>query len=93
MHLKTSAARQSRKRRNAVPNYRTVPADHATDCPCALSKAPLPKKPVVPSATSRVRRLTETMRLYLRPLGVRQYITIHPQLESQLRSIVNPHSP
>ena len=41
------------------------------------------KAPVVAAAAARVRRLTQTMRLHLRPLGVRQYESFHPKLESQ----------
>src|SRR5712664_2057899 len=38
---------------------------------------------VVASAAPGVRRLTQTMRLHLRPLGVCQYESFHPKLESQ----------
>src|SRR5260221_13514417 len=37
---------------------------------------------VVAAAASGVRRLAQTMRFHLRPLGVRQYISFHPKLES-----------
>jgi hypothetical protein len=38
---------------------------------------------VVTSAAPVVRRLTQTMRLHPRPLGVCQYESFHPKLESQ----------
>ena len=37
---------------------------------------------VVAAAASGIRWLTQTMRLHLRPLGVRQYKAIHQELES-----------
>jgi hypothetical protein len=39
-----------------------------------------------------VRRLTQAMRLHLRPLGVCQYESIHPKLESQPSLRSNPDS-
>jgi len=47
---------------------------------------------VVASAAPGVRRLTQAMRLHLRPLGVRQYESFHPKLESQLTRRWNPDS-
>ncbi len=47
---------------------------------------------VVAPAAPRVRRLTETMRFHLRPLGVRQYESFHPKLESQSNLRWNPKS-
>src|ERR1700688_5038223 len=47
---------------------------------------------VVASATPGVRRLTQTMRLHLRPLGVRQYESFHLKLESQPSHGWNPDS-
>ena len=41
------------------------------------------KAPVVASAASGVRRLPQAMRFHLRPLGLGQYISVHPKLESQ----------
>src|SRR5258705_4739776 len=38
---------------------------------------------IVASAAPGVRRLTQTIRLHLRPLGVCQYESFHPKLESQ----------
>jgi site-specific DNA recombinase len=48
--------------------------------------------PVVASAASRVRRLTQTMRRHLRPLGVRQDESVHPKLESRPSPKRNPES-
>ena len=48
--------------------------------------------PVVASAAPGVRRLTQTMRLHLRPLGVRQYESFHPEFESQPSHRWNPDS-
>src|SRR5690625_3792754 len=50
----------------------------------------LKKKPVVAAAAAGVRRLPQTMRLHLRPLGVCQYVSIHPKLESQTSLGWNP---
>jgi hypothetical protein len=50
------------------------------------------KAPVVAPASSRVCGLAQTMRFYLRPLGVRQYESFHPQLESQPSQRWNPES-
>jgi hypothetical protein len=50
------------------------------------------KAAVVASATPRVCRLTQAMRLHLRPLGVCQYESIHPKLESQPSLRWNPDS-
>src|ERR1700730_15181096 len=50
------------------------------------------KAAVVASAASGVRRLTQTMRLHLRPLGVCQYESFHPKLESQPSLGWNPDS-
>src|SRR6267142_1603212 len=50
------------------------------------------KAAVVTSATPGVRRLTQAMRLHLRPLGVCQYEAIHPKLESQPSLSWNPDS-
>src|ERR1700676_868283 len=47
---------------------------------------------VVASAAPGVRRLTQTMRLHLRPLGVRQYESFHLKLESQPSHGWNPDS-
>src|SRR5580700_5585833 len=47
---------------------------------------------VVASAAPGVRRLTQTMRLHLRPLGVCQYESFHPKLESQPSLRRNPDS-
>ena len=47
---------------------------------------------VVTSAAPGVRRLTQTMRLHLRPLGVRQHESFHPKLESQPSQSGNPDS-
>src|SRR3546814_4313104 len=44
------------------------------------------EEPVVASAASRVRRLSQAMRFHLRPLGVSQHKSFHPKLESQTRS-------
>ena len=41
------------------------------------------KAAVVAPASSRVRRLAQTMRFHLRPLGVRQHKSFHPKLESR----------
>src|SRR5690554_5148031 len=50
----------------------------------------LKKKPVVAAAAAGIRRLPQTMRLQLRPLGVCQYVSIHPKLESQTSLRWNP---
>src|ERR1700692_4924606 len=50
------------------------------------------KAAVVASAAPGVRRLTQTMRLHLRPLGVRQYESFHLKLESQPSHGWNPDS-
>src|SRR4249920_2237769 len=50
------------------------------------------KATVVASAAPGVRRLTQTMRLHLRPLGVRQYESFHLKLESQPSLKWNPDS-
>jgi hypothetical protein len=42
----------------------------------------LNEAPVVPAAASRIAWLAQTMRLHLRPLGVRQNESLHPKLES-----------
>src|SRR6202790_2577995 len=63
-------------------------------------RAPRPHNPkdrfneaaVVASAAPRVRRLTQTMRLHLRPLGVCQYESFHLKLESQPSHRGNPDS-
>jgi hypothetical protein len=47
---------------------------------------------VVASAASGVCRLPQTMRLHLRPLGVRQYESFHTELESQPSLRRNPNS-
>src|SRR3984885_11760559 len=47
---------------------------------------------VVASAAPGVRWLTQTMRLHLRPLGVRQHESFHPKLESQPSFRWNPDS-
>jgi hypothetical protein len=39
------------------------------------------KKSVVLAAPPRIARLPQTMRLHLRPLGVRQNESLHPKLE------------
>src|ERR1700752_4467018 len=43
----------------------------------------LNKQAVVTSASSRVRRLAQTMRFHFRPLGVSQHQSFHPKLESR----------
>src|SRR3546814_9916293 len=48
--------------------------------------------PVVASASPGVRRLAQTMRFHFRPLGVRQYESFHPKLESQTSHQWNPES-
>src|SRR6478609_10891910 len=50
------------------------------------------KATVVASAAPGFRRLTQTMRLHLRPLGVRQYESFHLKLESQPSLKWNPDS-
>ena len=50
------------------------------------------KAPVITAAAARVRRLAQTMRLHLRPLGVGQYKSFHPKLKSQLAIGGNPNS-
>src|SRR5580692_2904906 len=47
---------------------------------------------VVASAAPGVRWLTQAMRLHLRPLGVCQYESFHPKLESQSSLRWNPDS-
>jgi hypothetical protein len=48
------------------------------------------KQAIVTSASSGILRLTQTMRLHLRPLGVRQYESFHPKLESRPSQDGNP---
>jgi len=43
----------------------------------------LDKKSVVLAAAAGIARLAETKRLHLRPLGVSQNESVHPQFESQ----------
>src|ERR1700734_4075242 len=50
------------------------------------------KAPVITAAAARVRRFAQTMRLHLRPLGVGQYESFHPKLESQPAIRWNPES-
>jgi hypothetical protein len=50
------------------------------------------KAPVITAAAARVRGFAQTMRLHLRPLGVGQYESFHPKLESQLAIRWNPES-
>ncbi len=52
----------------------------------------LDEETIVTAAAPRVRRLPETMRLHLRPLGVRQHEAIHSKLESQIAYRGNPIS-
>jgi hypothetical protein len=47
---------------------------------------------VVASAAPGVRGLAKTMRFHLRPLGVSQYESLHPKLESQSSPRWNPDS-
>jgi hypothetical protein len=47
---------------------------------------------VVASTASGVRRLTQTMRLHLRPLGVSQYESFHPKPDLQPSLRWNPDS-
>ena len=47
---------------------------------------------VIASAAPGVRWLTQTMRFHLRPLGVCQYESVHPKLESQTSQKRNPES-
>jgi hypothetical protein len=47
---------------------------------------------IVASAASGVRRLPQTMRLHLRPLGICQYESLHLKLESQPSLRWNPES-
>ena len=82
--LKTSALTQSRYRLKTVFQ---LPKSGRKVAP----RAARPHDPqhrfdeaaVVASAAPGVRRLAQTMRLHLRPLGVRQYKSFHPELESQ----------
>jgi len=41
------------------------------------------KQPIITAAASRVAGFAQTMRFHLRPLGVSQYESVHPKLESQ----------
>src|SRR6185312_4529655 len=50
------------------------------------------EQPIVLAASTRVRRLAQTMRLHLRPLGVSQNESFHPKLESQTSFPWNPES-
>ena len=50
------------------------------------------KKPVIAPAAPRVRRLAAAVGLHLRPLGVSQNESIHPELESRASSGGNPES-
>ena len=50
------------------------------------------KAAIVAATASRVRRLAQTMRFHLRPLGVRQNKTIHSKRESHFTRYGNPKS-
>jgi hypothetical protein len=52
----------------------------------------LNEAPVIASATARVRWFAQTMRFHLRPLGISQYESFHPKLESQTKLRRNPKS-
>ena len=76
-------------------------AEHRRQIPPGAARSGNPqhrfeKQTIVTSAATRVRRLTQTMRLHPRPLGVRQNESIHAKLLSKLESrpsrFVNPDS-
>jgi hypothetical protein len=50
------------------------------------------KQAVILAAAAGIARLAETKRLHLRPLGVSQNESVHPELESQSSSHENPES-
>ncbi len=50
------------------------------------------KQPIIAATASRVARFAQTMRLHLRPLGLSQYESVHPKLESQPNKDGNPES-
>ena len=52
----------------------------------------LHEQPVIRPAPSRVRRLSQTVRLHFRPLGISQNKAFHPELESYQARAVNPES-
>ena len=52
----------------------------------------LHKQPVVAAAAARVPRLAETVRLHLRPLGIGQNESVHPELESHTAAQEKPNS-
>ena len=82
----------------AVPLENSVPvAEHRRKVTPRGSRPHDPKHrfdkaAVVASAAPGVRRLTQTMRLHLRPLGVCLYESFHPKLESQPCLGWNPDS-
>ena len=71
---------EAAKRRAPVPEMgrKVTPWTAGADNP----EHRLDKAPVIAAAASGVGELTQTMLLHLRPLGVRQYIAIHQELES-----------
>jgi len=71
---------------------RTSVADPARDCRLGRSTAHPRQTVGVPAAAARIARLAKTKRLHLRPLGVSQNESVHPQLESQPRPDENPES-
>jgi len=50
------------------------------------------KQPIIAATASRVARFAQTMRFHLRPLGLSQYESVHPKLESQPNKDGNPES-
>ena len=90
IRAKTSAFTQSRYRLKTVFH---LPMRRQITPGTAGARDPenrLKKKPVVAAAAAGIRRLPQTMRLHLRPLGVCQYVSIHPKLESQTSLRWNP---
>ncbi len=63
-------------------NCRKAPADRARGLLCERSTTPPPRKVCCPAAAAGIAGLAEAKRLHLRPLGVRQYKSVHPSLES-----------
>src|SRR5271169_231204 len=52
----------------------------------------LNKQPIVAAAPPRIARLSQAIRLHLRPLGVGHYESVHPKLESRQTHNGNPNS-
>ncbi len=89
--IRLAPVAEAPERRAPVPEMRRQVAPWAARADNPEHR--LDEAAVVAAAAPGVRWLTQTMRFHLRPLGVRQNIAIHPKLESDRCSLVNPHTP